>query len=134
MIVLKKIRKFAVKCLTKNQDSIEYIILQLTACLKYEPFKKKKSRLVIFLFEYVINNPTLTTKFYWALQVESSNSIVVVKNWYKKLITYFLEELNKQKGPSIAQLNHSIMLKEVLEQNYRTHIVGNKSLSSKEVS
>ena len=131
--VIHKIRKFAVKSLRKTTESIDFIILQLVACLKYEKFKKKKSPLVKYLLNAISEKPRLASKIYFALQVESNTPMMIIKGWYRKLTSYFLEEINKSKGPASTEIANSIMFREVLSEAYKTSILGNKGISSKEV-
>lgn len=131
--VLEKIRKFAVTCLEKASEPMDFMLLQLTASLKYEQYKKKKSVLFQFLTQRLKNSPKWAANFYWSLAVESENPMPIVRGWYKKILTAFIEELNKNKTEVALYLNNSIMFRDFLQASYKKCIADQKSLADKQV-
>ena len=85
------------KFVTQNFAQLEFLILQLVSCLRYEGDNYKDSDLLYFMFENVTKSPKLAANFYWNIQIESETILPTVKKRYEEIGTKFWTLLAKEK-------------------------------------
>lgn len=73
----------------KNFAQLEFLILQLVSCLRYEGPSFKDSELLAFLFKNVVKSPKLAAKFYWNIRIESETEIPSIRNMYLEIQDIF---------------------------------------------
>jgi hypothetical protein len=94
------LRSYAVGVLRQfiqsNFGQLEFLILQLVSCLRYEGSDFRNSDLLGFLFDNVTKSAKLAANFYWNIKVESENSIASVKKRYEDIGQIFWTFLAKE--------------------------------------
>lgn len=73
----------------RNPEQLEFLILQLVSCLRYENPKIKKSKLLKFLICNVSKSTKLASKFYWNVKIESQSHIPAVAKLYTNISDEF---------------------------------------------
>ena len=90
---MKVLRRFV----ERNFGQLEFLILQLVSCLRYEGDGFRKSDLLDFLFKNVTKSPKLAANFYWNIRIESETEISSIKNMYEEIGTTFWTFLASEK-------------------------------------
>ena len=127
--ILGKIRDYAVKNLENiSIKKIEFLILQLVSCLRYDSLIREESSLIRFLFENVRKNKKLSTKFYWNVNVECDCVIEEIRNWYKGILNWFVENIKVKKDDEIFEhLLNQINLREILKESFENCIKSSRN-------
>jgi hypothetical protein len=75
--IFGQIRSFALQRMKQfSKEKSVFVLLQLVASLKYENFDVKTNELLGFLTELGKKDKTTAMKIFWAINVESGNTIV----------------------------------------------------------
>ena len=97
IILILNFREYAVsvliKFVEKNYAQLEFLILQLVSCLRYEGPNFKESVLLKFLFDNITKSPKLAANFFWNIRIESESQIKSVQKLYENIGTYFWTHL-----------------------------------------
>lgn len=90
---------------SKQFSQLEFLVLQLVSCLRYEGNKLKESKLLNFLFENVTKSGKLASSFFWNLRIEAQSEIQSVKKRYENIGEIFWTFLaSEKKYESIREL------------------------------
>jgi phosphatidylinositol 3-kinase len=123
--IIRVIRDYAVDSLREHIKQLEFLLLQLTASLKYENYLHvKKSPLVSFMFENLLPNQKLGAHFYWMLSVEAESPKVQIKEWYSKIQKKFRDKLEKEKSDEAVYLNNFLAFRECLRLGFEKCVRG----------
>lgn len=127
--ILGRIRDYAVGNLGNiGIKKIEFLILQLVSSLRYDSLIREESSLIKFLFENVRKNKKLSTKFYWNVNVECDCVIEEIRNWYKGILNWFVENIKLKKDDQIFQhLLNQINLREILRESFENCIKSSRN-------